>query len=253
MSIIGRAIRTLVSVVIKTVTGAFVSFSDAKAGEAFKAVVADIASAATGVKVYQAGKNLLKSVNGTAQLTSRTVTVSNGVITCNMTAGGASSAVVANAASFDSSFYLPAGTYYFALNFSSQYFTATNPFLRFTGKSGTTYDKGEGAFTLTEPARITQIRNSQNWTVSNGKSYTAKPVISLASGEAFVAPDIIAHSVSWSSVAGSVSSGEINLTTGVLTSGGNTYQLTPTAITARSGINNMWADTGDITVGYIAE
>ena len=112
MSIIGRAIRTLVSVVIKTVTGVLVSFLDAKAGEAFKAVVADISKASTGVNIWHTGSNLLKTTDGTYSITGRTLTVSDGEVSCAVT-GGSGSAVLVSSGVFTSSYKLPAGTYYF--------------------------------------------------------------------------------------------------------------------------------------------
>ena len=107
--------------------------------------------------------------------------------------------------------------------------------------------------TLTTPAYIDSIRDNITHTWANGDAYVMRPKITAVSGQAFEPFVGDKYTLSWSSQAGSVSSGEINLTTGVLTSGGNTYQLTPTAITAKSGVNNMWADTGDITVEYKAE
>ena len=240
----------------KTVSGSIVSFSDAKSGEAFKAVIADIdvSGGATGVTVNRVGANLLKLKNGEYSITARKLTVSDGAVKSEYTSGSSASAVLVSSGAFYSSYKIPAGTYYFDIGYVSGK-TFHVPFVRFSGVNGQTYDLGSGGtITLPVAASINSIRDSVSNTFSSSASdYVIKPKITLISSQAWEAWSGDAYTVSWSSQAGSVTDGEINLTTGVLTSGGNTYQLTPTAITAKSGVNTVWADTGDVSVTYIAE
>jgi hypothetical protein len=66
-------------------------------------------------------------------------------------------------------------------------------------------------------------------------------------------------SVNWQDEAGTVYGGVLDVTTGVLTVEYDSslqpitpydVQLTPTAVTARAGDNNVFADTGDTTVQF---
>ncbi len=61
------------------------------------------------------------------------------------------------------------------------------------------------------------------------------------------------YAFDWQSAAGTVYDGELDVTTGVLTEGADTYQLTPTEVKTLLGDNVIWADAGDVTVRYRAD
>lgn len=242
----------------KTVTGSLVSITDAAANLAFDDVIANIStsSGVSSVVINRVGSNLLKTINGTYSLTGRTLTVSDGEVSCAVT-GGSGSAVLVSSGVFTSSYKLPAGTYYFdpgIVSVTGQ--TLGSPFVRFRVNSMTYYDLGGGGtITLTTPAYIDSIRDSITHTWASGNSYVMRPKITLVSGEAFEPWQGNSYSISWGSPPGSITSGSVDFTTGVLTTGGNTYSLSPVEIKSLTSgtVNNVWADTGNVTVSYITE
>lgn len=59
--------------------------------------------------------------------------------------------------------------------------------------------------------------------------------------------------VSWEDEVGAITSGTYDAVSGILTTGGNEYQLTGQTISTNVGVNVVWADVGDtsVTARYI--
>ena len=124
--------------------------------------------------------NALKLINGTYNLTGRTIVVANGEAVCNAISALSSTIIIPNAA-LDSTYDLMAGSYYFSAGIVSQSSSLlTSPFIRLIGNNETTYDFNEGLFELPVPARVDSIRNGSTILFSDGSSYTIQPKITLA-------------------------------------------------------------------------
>lgn len=223
--------------VTSEVDGGIVTLTDAASAEVVSLTVATSAASAS---VWRTGKNLCKTVDGSTAITNRTLTRSGGVITCNVT-GGTGSAVIANSACFDSTFYLPAGTYFWRANgdfsgIGSEAYKTSNLCLRMLTSGGTERFIPEGLFTLTAPMRIERIAarnegNTANLSISfsAGQSYTLSPQIEVGnSGTAFEA-------FTGEQYSGTASGGVVDLTSGA---------------TTLSGVTNLIPSTGYISVTY---
>ena len=203
----------------KTVSGSFVSLTDAIAHRAFVSLIAQISSAdgLTGAAITRTGSNLLKTTDGRYDITARSIRVHKGTATCDVT-GRSDSAVLVPAGAFDSSYILPAGTYYFDPGIEESEITFGDPFVRFKDADGTTYDLGsDGTITLPVAAYIVDIRDSITHSWYAGDTYTLSPTITYALGEDFEPFTSNNYSVSWLGEAGKVYGGSYDFVSGELT------------------------------------
>lgn len=203
----------------KTATGAFVSLTDAIAHRAFVSLIASISSTEgiTGAELIQTGSNLLKIKDGTYNITGRSIRVHKGTATCDVSSRSDSAALVSLGA-FDTTFDLPAGSYYFDPGIEPSELTFGTPFVRFVGVDGATYDLGsDGTITLPVAAHAVEIRDTIVHAWHTGDSYTMSPKITVAADEAFAPFTANKYTVSWANEVGKVYIGTYDFVSGELT------------------------------------
>jgi len=221
--------------ITKTAAGAFVSLNDAIPNKNFISLSANIDSSdgITSATVIRTGSNLLNVVDGTYSLTGRTLTVSNGEITCSVT--GVQSAVLVPSVSFNSIPIIPAGTYYFdpgVISVTGQ--TLDAPYVKFVGLDGTTYNLGgDGTITLLAPAYVEGIYDTVSHLWSSGDSYVLRPKITATAGEDFAPYTANKYTISFEGI-GKIYVGVIDFVSGELTVSYEAVDLGTLAWTRRS-------------------
>ena len=228
---------------IKTVSGNPVIITDGADNMAVEAMSVAISTTSTGLTLTRAGKNLLPM----AALPSdpvRGVTFTrndDGTIIYSGTTTAADLQTEIGAVT------LPAGSYILTGAVD------TTARLRMT-IDGTLkgHDTGSGySFTLETPA-VVAVHARINTETGSVVSGTFSPMIRVADiSDAAYEPYMGGQSVfDWTEIAGAITEGTLDVLTGVLTSGENTYQLTPTEVRTLHGDNTIWADSGAVTVSY---
>lgn len=230
---------------VKTKSGAIVVMSDGADNMNMESLVVDIA-AETGITeatVSVTGKNVLP-VTFTSPLTQSGVTYtanSDGTVSFSGETENADIMPTICAAT------LPAGTYILTggISDTQRLRLAVNGTL-----SG--QDTGSGySFTLTETSEIT-VQGRVRSTVGDSVSGTFSPMIRAAAitDTRFEKYTGTEYTVDWTSEAGAITSGTLNVVSGSLVTGGQTYTLTPVSVPSKHGINTVFADCGNVTVQY---
>lgn len=254
-----------------TASGSIANFPDGADDVPVAELIADIdynQEGSTECNITKAGKNFIEVTSSTTTVNGVTFTVNtDGTITCNGTATALTVGRII-AQNGDPINFKRGKVYTLSgcpIGGSEQTFQLD---LRLTNSTGTFYsnakDFGNG-FTWTDSAGgaaypIILIRNG--YTCNN---LTFKPQIEIGSAatayEPYSSPEV--KSISWETEAGTVYGGSLNVTTGELTStldasgdplpAPEVFQLTPEEVNTLLGVNNIYADTGDVEVTYRAD
>lgn len=252
-----------------TVSGAIANFPDGSDGYPVVELIANIdykQEGSTECKVVKHGKNFINVTNTSGTVNGVTFTVnSDSSITCNGTATALT--VVRIIAQSGSPINFERGKVYTLSGCPSGGSEQTFQLdLRLTNSTGTFYsnakDFGNG-FTWTDNvggAAYPIILIRSGYTCNN---LTFKPQIEVGTATDYEPYKSEEISISWESEAGTVYGGTLNVTTGELTSTLDSsgdplptpevYQLEPEEVKTLLGVNNIYADTGNVSVTYRAD
>ena len=227
-----------------TAEGDVVVISDGAGGVPVKALVVDIdtQTGVTGATITRCGKNLchLYSYHYTGD--SMDVVYTNDGVTINGTPGSDFSVPTSGNVPQDGLVTLPPGTYRpsvtasgvgveivsynpAAVLSSGEAFSLaaqTTVFARLHFHAGVTYDN-----------LAVHIQLERGTAATDYEPYACKT-----------------YTVDWAGTVGAITSGTLDVTGGVLTTGGLPYVVTPVEVTTLQGANTIWADCGDVTVTY---
>lgn len=229
---------------IKTVSGNPVIITDGADGVPVTALTVDIESqtGVTGARITRTGKNLCRLYSYQYTGDSMDVVYTNDSVTINGTPGSNFSVPTSDNVPQDGFFTLPAGTYKpsvtasdvgveivsynpTAVISSGEAFTLaaeTTVFARLHLRAGVTYDN-----------LVVHIQVERGTSATEYEPYTG---------------DI--YAITFPAEAGAITSGTLDVVNGVLTTGGQDYDVTPIDVTTLLGNNTIWADTGAVTVSY---
>lgn len=245
-----------------TISGAVASIPDGADGLPVKALVVDIASAAgvTGAAIKRFGKNLLEPFSGKNSYTRGTTVEiqTDGTMRAQGTATAAGWLAPIKTVSLESCGFSVGDTLTISCGANAALV------VRFMDSGGSRIRQTATAtygspVTDTIPAgtvSLTYVYQFGSAQVAVGDVVDITTWFQIEHGSAFTgfaAYQSDAYEVAFPSGAGTVTTGTLDVTGGVLTVGGNTYDVTPLEIDTLLGGNTIFADCGDVTVTYRAD
>lgn len=245
-----------------TVSGAVASIPDGADGLPVKSLVVDIASAAgvTGATIKRFGKNLLEPFSGKNSYTRGTTVEiqTDGTMRAQGTATAAGWLAPIKTVSLESCGFSVGDTLTISCGANAALV------VRFMDSGGSRIRQTATAtygspVTDTIPAgtvSFTYVYQFGSAQVAVGDVVDITTWFQIEHGSAFTGFEPYqsdAYEVAFPSGAGSVTAGTLDVTGGVLTVGGSTYDVTPLEIDTLLGGNTIFADCGDVTVTYRAD
>ena len=216
-----------------------------------KSLVVDISNAdgLTGLTVHRTGRNFLRYPYYQTTLTDNGITFTDngdGSLTLSGTASAVASFVCLSQKP------LPNGTY--TVRLTTDWTQNNNIYIRCSPTSSTSdffnvNPNTDGTLTITNnEIYIFRVRVASGMVLSS--PVTVYPMIRLATDTdtAWEQYSGSTHTADWTDEAGSITSGTLDVISGELETGGNTYQLTPQEVKTLVGQNYVWSEAGDVTV-----
>lgn len=255
-------LKTNQDTISDSVHGSMVSIIDGT-DATVKSLTIDIASSGTTeAKIISCGKNLLSFMNGRTS-NGVTFTLNNDLsITINGTAtANAYNDGTMNVENASKGYpLLPAGTYIMPLPPSSNnwkwYIGAIAPDgTEVIAPKAIAYNSSDSvrSLVLTQQAYIyVRIQVVSGTTVNDEVAYPAVYRVDDEPAEWEQYNGNI-YVCDWSSIAGTITSGELDTVNGILTTGGQSYNVAPLKVATKLGVNNIYTNCGNVTLTYQAD
>lgn len=257
---------------VKTKTGAVVSITDGAEDMAVEGltVAIDTETGVTGATITRSGKNLIPwpALDRASQNGINAQILSNGKLSLSGTATNTVSGLYNGANADDYGTMplgpFPAGTYtitsrgfvgasaddYILIN--AKYADGTPVVTQFRiSAAGGAIPSGEGyKVTFTANAAFKMFVYIR---IASGTTMDCAVELQMERGSALGAWKPYAgqtYAFDWTASPGAITEGTLDAVSGTMTTGGETYNLTPAEITTLHGDNVIYADCGDVTVAY---